>query len=304
MLPARAPRSSMLQALLHNKLNRWLAKDAYSIEDLLTSVVLGSAAYADHDRALLPFIGRALDLRGEDLGRHLAGARVIQVEFWPNWGALELAADDDEEVLDGVIKEDGSPEDPRTGPSGPDRARSQGLRVPRSQPEVVIELELQGGTKALLLVEAKLHSGKSSVAISNETVNDQLAKYWLQLGEEAERRSARALAVIYLTRSSRLPKEELQATQEDLATAHKPPAPLYWLSWRTFAEVVDEATAPPILRDCISLLRDRWQLVHVKMEPWPVPPTNSPVFAFRPRFDWSPPNGHNSHWSFEENNPR
>ena len=57
----------MLQAILHGKLDRWLSKDAYTIEDLLTSVVLGSACYAPHDQALLPFLRKHL-IKGLSLG--------------------------------------------------------------------------------------------------------------------------------------------------------------------------------------------------------------------------------------------
>lgn len=283
----------MLQAILHGKLDRWLSKDAYTIEDLLTSVVLGSACYAPHEQALLPFLCKATDERGGPLEAHLTDVASITAEFWPNWGAFGV--EPDENGSDTAPVDDANEVDARS----PDAARPSGLAVARSQPEVVLDVARTDGTHQLILIEAKLHSGKSSHASGQGLVTDQLAKYWCHLKEEAGRRSAEALAIVYLTKGSRWPHEELEASQRELEATGRPRAPLYWLSWRELAGVIDLPRASLILRDCVTLLRERWQLVMTPMTPWPIPPQRPPSFVFAPRFAWAMPKQLPCPWSFQ-----
>jgi len=282
----------MLQAILHGKLDRWLSKDAYTIEDLLTSVVLGSTCYAPHEQALLPFLRKAIDERGSTLAAHLTDVASVTAEFWPNWRASEVEPDED----DTADNDDGDESDAKS----PDAPRASGITVARSQPEVVIEVAHTDGRRQLILIEAKLHSGKSSHASGDGVVTDQLAKYWLHLQKEAARRSAEALAVVYLTKGSRRPHEELEASQRDLEAARCQRAPLYWLSWRELAGVVDVPSASPILRDCVTLLRERWQMEKVSMGSWPNLPPLPPPFVFGRRFSWAQPTQPQCRWSFDE----
>ncbi len=280
----------MLQVLLRRKLHRWLTKDAYTIEDLLTAVVLGSACYVPHDQALLPFLGKAIDEHGARLEALLTDVASITAEFWPNWGSSAVEAGDDTQAVH--MADEG-------GPGDAVATQRSGITIARSQPEVVIDVERSDGKHQLILIEAKLYSGKSSHATGDGVVTDQLAKYWLHLRQEAARRSATALAVVYLTRGSWPPNDELAASQRDLQAAGCPRAPLYWLSWRELVGVVDEKSAPPILRDCVTLLRDQWQLVKVRMDPWPVPPPPIPPFVFERRFPWAMPTKRPLPWSFD-----
>lgn len=133
----------MLQALLHGKLDRWLSKDAYAIEDLLTSVVLGSAYYAPHDRALLPFLSKAVDEHGKPLGTHLTQVASTTAEFWPNWGAATIDPKEDGDKTRAV---DEGNED---GPGDTDGPRPSCVVVARSQPEVVIDVARSDGKHQL-----------------------------------------------------------------------------------------------------------------------------------------------------------
>jgi hypothetical protein len=284
----------VLQVLLHGKLERWLSKDPCSIEDLLTSVVLGSAWYADPQLALVPFLARAVDDRGRRLEDDLHELRVVKVRFWPTWGAVELDAEDTEE--------DELPDEADASDEIESAARvvaeKTKIALARSQPEVIVEFERIDGHRFLLLVEAKLYGGKSSHPVGGGKVNDQLGRYWLQLEKQAAWSNATPLGVVYVTTSMRFPRESITATQSELQEAGCGPARLYWLSWREFPAVVPE-NAPPILRDCVTLLRDRWQLYHVQMEPWSAPPTNLPKLAFRRRATWGAPPAP-APWTFTE----
>ncbi|MEM9456118.1 MAG: hypothetical protein AAGF11_18190 [Myxococcota bacterium] len=291
----------MLQALLHRKLDRWLDKDVCTIEDLLTSVVLGSACYAPHEQALLPFLSRAVDEHGQTLAPHLEGVGRMTAEFWPNWGALEVDRDGDTSLLEdeGGADDEGYEASQGEGDEQAEDGPSRHVSVPACEPEVIIDLEFVDGRHELILVEAKLHSGKSSHPTGGGAVTDQLSKYWLQLEQEAARRNAIPRAVVYLTASSRMPKEELRASQDDLVQASQGRAPLFWLSWRWFADVVDLDGASPILLDCVRLLQKRWMLVTVRMERWPIPPPIPPRIQFRRDFAWTAPDIDEPAWSFD-----
>jgi hypothetical protein len=156
----------MLQVLLRRKLHRWLTKDAYTIEDLLTAVVLGSACYVPHDQALLPFLGKAIDEHGARLEALLTDVASITAEFWPNWGSSAVEAGDDTEAVH--MADEG-------GPGDAVATQRSGITIARSQPEVVIDVERSDGKHQLILIEAKLYSGKSSHATGDGVVTDQLA---------------------------------------------------------------------------------------------------------------------------------
>jgi hypothetical protein len=245
----------MLQALIHRKLDRWLGDHPpEEIEDLLTSVVLGSASYAP-DLALLPFLCDAVSLVGERLASKLDGLQVRSVQFWP-----QLAGG--------------------------------------SVPDVLVELCDTGGHRQLLVVEVKLGAGKSSDPSDSGPVTDQLGKYWLSLRHEAvQRTQSSALAVVYLTANIGMPRGDLEATQHELRTKAEPEAPLYWLSWRRFGEVVrhDES---PMLRDCVQLLRERYGLVHIVMKPLGAPPILPDPWRYRGGWRWPMPPRVHTAWRF------
>lgn len=253
----------MLQALIHRKLDRWLGDatiEAEAIEDLLTSVVLGSASYLP-ELALLPFLCDAVSLVGDGLASKLDGLRFQRVQFWPR--------------LDGG-----------------------------SVPDVLVELCDAAGRQQLLVIEAKLRAGKSSTPTDEGPVRDQLGKYWLSLRHEADRRHEAdkrhefsALAIVYLTADIAMPRRDLETTQHELRTKAMPEAPLYWLSWRRFGEVVrhDES---PMLHDCVRLLRERWRLVHIVMKPLAPPPILPVPWRYHGRWRWPAPPRIHTAWRF------
>jgi hypothetical protein len=241
----------MLKALLHAKLDGEFVRSPFAIEDLLTSVVLGSCAYVPPDVALLPFLRLALSVGGDSLDVALADAVDAESTFWPDWAGFS----------DGDVGARGA------------------------QPELVVTVLHADGRRSVLLVEVKLHSGKSSEATEAGLVSDQLAKYWLHLRRHAETIGARPIGVVYVTTSSSLPVAELAASQGELVAKGQSRAPLYWVSWRKFVTAVDTRNSA-MLRDVVQLLRDRWNLVEIEMPPWPSSFVVPRPWRFTPTWTW------------------
>lgn len=259
----------MLVGLLSGKLQRYLTRPGHEIEDFLTAVVLGSCQYVPAEDALLPFIGRAVDADGSELRQSLGGITEVEYDFWPRWvkpGADGPTEDDEERDTD--------------APSH----RAAGW----NEPEVVLRLRRADQSWAWILVEAKLGSGKSSYASEEGPVTDQLGKYWIDLQRRALEARAHPLAIVYLTTSASRPDADFAETQDELRAKGCSGAPLYWLSWRTFAESVD-GDAHRILRDVCTLLRDHWSLARVEpMTSWPTPPRALTSWRFGAGWTWPP----------------
>lgn len=245
----------MLAALLAGKLDRELRRPPTEIEDLLTSVVFGACQYVSPDDALVPFLGMACNANGAKLAPLLADVVSVSYMFWPSW--------------------DRSPRDSPTSTTEVSATEDFGLDAQgnhRHAPDLVLAVARHGRPAAWILVEAKLLSGKSSRPTESGPVTDQLGKYWVELRRRAEAAGAVPLALVYVTPGLTLPDKDFSETQTELA-AKAPaaaPAPLYWLSWRDFAEAATSDAA--ILQDVRVLLRERWQLIRAQMLAWPAAP--------------------------------
>jgi hypothetical protein len=263
----------MLQALLGDKLTRYFTKSPYEVEDLLTSVVFGSCAYVPHDLAVLPFLAKARDAEKNFLGEALRGVERVAYDFWPNWRPIhgEPSADANGLVDQAPADNDGRENGPEPGTRG-------------AQPEVLLTLMRKAKPPALVLVEAKLFSGKSSLPTETGAVNDQLGRYWLHLRDRAVRQDAEAVAIVYVTWGLPCPPGAFEETQEELKRKGQPPAPLYWLSWCHFEAAVAPLHCSPILADVLRLLVETWGLSAVMRE-WPEAPM-LPSARWRFILDW------------------
>lgn len=263
----------MLIGLLRGKLERHLTRPAREIEDLLTATVLGSCCYVPAEAALLPFLSRAIDASDRLLGDELQSvvdATIDADSFWPRWARSTHEAD----------------------PAG------------WNEPEVVLRLRRRDGTEAWVLIEAKLISGKSSLPREDGRVTDQLGKYWLDLRQRAADAGATALAIVYVTTGLRRTDADFVSTQAELHAKGYPPAPLYWLSWRSFVEVA-ESRPDPILRDVCRLLREQWRLAPVEaMRAWPHSTSPASRWTFASNWRWPAAQHHALGWSFEPGNRR
>lgn len=267
----------MLEALLRNKIERWLTKEKnpWQIEDLLTSVIFGSCKYMELEGwrvALSPFLGAAVLAEspgGRNLREHLPDRDTIvaiEYDIWPSWGALQIPATE------------GEPE---------------AVSVDGGEPDVFVRLTTRHGRKIWLLVEVKLTAGKSSGPSSNKgQVSDQLAKYWMQMKSKALEANAEPLALVYLTPGISCPFDEIEQSRNELQTktSEKHP-PMYWLSWRRFVSEVEQTGPvghlPSLLQDLITLLRDKWCFSYEEIGRWPdlcsIVPSSS---GFEERFGW------------------
>lgn len=288
----------MIQALLKGKLNQYLTKSPFEIEDLLTSIVFGSCQYVPPEHGVMPFLARArsgptkADTHLSDLIGEISD---VEYEFWPNWCAIS-----------GI--------DPMLASKPPDLSNSNDAGGPIHSasgevcgaiPELVLKFRRTSGKSAWIIIEAKLFSGKSSYATSVGPVSDQLGKYWLQLKLQAEREKAEPLAIVYVTQGVFFPASEFDETKKELLSKGHPPAPLFWLSWRVFADCIERPL--PLIRDVICLLRDKWQLVYVEMEAWPQLPVTLPHYDFTESVIWPIPpfkiSALNCHVLFEWSRP-
>jgi len=262
---------TVLKALLAGKLDGEMTRSPQTVEDLVTSVVLGACSYLPPRAALLPFLSEARTDDGQRLRDHLRDVERATLTFWPEWQAFTHA--------DGTTEGD----------------------VAGGEPDAIVEFLHVDGRRSMLVVEAKVLSGKSSRPSNGPTVTDQLGKYWVHLLALARGASATPLGIVHLTSSVTLPSQEFTETLTELRAKGVADAPLYWLSWRHFAECVPGAT-DPLLLDVVTLLRDRWMLVQTRMGTWPTTVSRSEPWRFTPSWRWGSYRAA-ADWTFEEESP-
>lgn len=264
----------MLIGFLRGKLVRYFIKPPFEIEDLLTATVFGACSYVDASIAILPFMGAARDASGRRLGDHLAGVTDVDYRFWDR-KLGETAG------FDSTLRDDSS--------------------EPGAEPELVLRFRQPKSPDLLVLVEAKLLSGKSSRPSSNAAVTDQIGKYWLRLRREAEATGAIPIGVVYVTRGAAFPFDEVAETQNELLQKGYAAAPIYWLSWRTFSEVLGHETRAKyrVLDEVLQLLNEHWGLAPAPpMEPWTPRPKEFLSWSFQEVWSWPSPSGALLPWTF------
>jgi hypothetical protein len=258
----------MIQALLKDKLTKYFNRPPFDIEDLLTSVAFGTFHYVTPQEGLLPFLRRAVDAENRSLAPLVEDVLEVEYEFWEY-----------------------HEESTHSAPT-PDRGENPLVRVRASEPELLLKFQCKHGPPKWLLVEVKLRTGKSSVAGDDEgTVSDQLAKYWIHLVQSAKKRGANPIGLLYVTAGVSFPRQEFHDTQDELRKKIGTEAQLYWVSWRYLADCMPPQP-PRIIRDLVSLFRDKWQLVYLPIEPWPQPPASSAPYRFISRWHHPAPLGY------------
>jgi hypothetical protein len=213
-------RYAMIPALLYGKLSR----EQENMEDILTSCVFGILSYLPPEKGLLPFLkasevgfGRPSTLQelGEDLN--------VTYRFWPQLG--------EQGTIDGAE-----------------------VRCRPCEPDVLLELTGTGGKPVYALIEAKLHSGKSSWASEDtDAPNDQLAREWDNLQLLCARKGAEPL-LVYLTADFSAPHNEIRQSAKEYLT--KRPGGQFacaWLSWRQIPRVFRHAPENAQLQDLVKL---------------------------------------------------
>ncbi len=189
----------MIHASLHGKVPR-LEK----YEDILTSNVFSALRYCSTADIVVRLMQLAVDLDGKPMPLSNEEVSTIKYFFWPNLG--------------------------------------------KSEPDVLIALERVSGNTDLICVEVKYRSGKSGEdrheedgELRIEDTRDQLARQYQDL--DALRQGAQRTEklgkidrtfLVYLTLDAAMPVGALEATLGSM-----PRGEVYWLSWRSFPDVVD-----------------------------------------------------------------
>lgn len=209
----------MLQAFLRGKLSR----EQENLEDLFTSSVFGSLAYASGG-TLLSFLALATYADGTPVVElQSSELKLVSMEFWPLY-------------------------------------RSHGVGA--TEPDVVILLEDLRGQRQILFVEVKLRSGKSSGPVTDSIeIVDQLAREWCVLTERCRESGSRP-HLVYITADPRYPELDIRESEREFTFKRATcdfPFRCAWISWSKVATAFREVE-DPVLRD-ISRVCERLDLL-------------------------------------------
>jgi hypothetical protein len=178
-----------------------------NMEDIMTSNVFGTFEHIPPHEGLLPFISLSKDTRDQTLN-FLKGLEVegIAYNFWPWWASPTTIG---------------------------------------CEPDLVISLKTPD-KNYMILVEAKLYSGKSSSADNGNTLpTDQLAREWDNLVKKSQ---GSVPILIYLTAEISIPKDDIDSAIREYHT--KRPDELspkiYWLSWRQLHNCFHSSRKPAL----------------------------------------------------------
>jgi hypothetical protein len=210
--------------MLRAQLHGKLGPAQENLEDILTSNVFGAFSYLPPDEGLARFLAR-VEGGGSGALRALLGSSVVEVsyEFWP-W--IE-------------------------------RAGCRGC-----EPDVLIRIATADGARALICVEAKYLSGKSSVAIESATAtppNDQLARQWDNAAHVAADEGRHAF-VVYVTAHYARPDDEIEASQTELVALRGERGRILWLPWRALSQL--DFGAGLLAADLVRVMRERYALTY------------------------------------------
>jgi hypothetical protein len=246
-------------SMLQALLRGKLSRDHEQIEDILTSNVFGLLRY-DHPEIICDFLGRAIlhdGCKALDAAALHAGGISISWEFWPWWSEAGCIA---------------------------------------CEPDVAITLENQDRHRIYLLIEAKLHAGKSSLSDQNPLPFDQLAREWDNLVSRAQAKNSKPV-LIYMTSHFCIPRSEIADSINEVRFKRGSEATIAWLSWRELPNVLDKY-AMTSLRSDLRLLLERMGLTYFDG----IMPVRPPEIDWRFQagaYDWSVAHSGSLGWGFK-----
>jgi len=197
-----------------------LSREQENLEDLLTSNVFGTFSYLRPELGLIPFLGQATTSTGLPLRDLFADGTDVKYDFWP-WLPKQV-------------------------------------EMPGCEPDVLLRLTNEGTPTAIILVEAKYLSGKSSFEDAESThPTDQLAREWRQLCHLGDQDSSLELVLLYVTADFSPPVSDMEEAKDELqrkvpALMEQRPFRCEWVSWRELS-VIFAGRAEPILVDLVNL---------------------------------------------------
>lgn len=202
--------------MLAAQLKGKLTRKEENKEDLLTSNVFGSIKYVPYEEGLIPLLSSVEDIDGKN-PINLSQISNVKYDFWPQ------------------LNEE---------------------NCKRCEPDVLIYITYTTGTQAIILVEAKYKSGKSSEADDEDMLNDQLSREWDNLLVLSRRKDAMPIFV-YITADLAFPNKDLEDAQFEIEKKSKNEMDIVWISWRKLSVVLGKSQYE-IIKDLVSVLQKQW----------------------------------------------
>ncbi len=234
------------------------------MEDLLTSNVFGAITYVSPEEGLLPLLANSIDSRDSPPTHILQPVSKTEYHFWP-W-----------------IQEAGC----------------EGC-----EPDVRIDITLKNGKKAIVFVEAKYLSGKSSGPSEGEIPHDQLAREWHNLKCLAKRSQATPV-LLYVTADFGYPSASIKESCQAYTKKQGEPMDIYWISWRKlprlFSNRKQDVSKRDILIDLVQVL-NRQGLTLFEGITIPEPKDITWSFKTQLKLYWSLYSDHLIPWNFKVN---
>lgn len=153
-----------------------LSSSQENMEDVLTSSVFGSFQYLPHNEALAPFLRTARGIDPGDKPFNELSIRSAGYTFWPDWSEPGYT---------------------------------------NCEPDLVLSVTDERGSKLLISVEVKYRSGKSGYEIEDiDAPTDQLAKEWDHVVLRARQVGARPF-LVYVTTDTVIPKVDIEQAKTE-----------------------------------------------------------------------------------------
>jgi hypothetical protein len=197
----------MTIAEIHGKISEQGTNLSDRMEDLLTSDIFGCLRYLPPHEALIPFLSTATSFHGHPL---VPPDEVVTVHysFWP-W--VEL------------------------------------LGCKPCEPDIVIGLQTEKKCLYLIFIEAKYHSGLSSIEDENESPNDQLARELdnLDTVSSLNLRWSPDLTIIsryllFVTQHMGIPRRLIAQSLAEYQRKRNRQGDIYWTSWRFLQPILEK----------------------------------------------------------------
>jgi hypothetical protein len=130
------------------------------------------------------------------------------------------------------------------------------------EPDLLLRIKYAGHQKYLVLIEAKLWSGKSSSAKPpshfdnsyDAFVPDQLAREWRCLKALTDNERTNPV-LIYLTADTICPADDILTSQESVISCLGEKGKIFWLSWRYLPSILDQFSNNAMFVDLAESLR-------------------------------------------------
>ena len=203
-----------------------VSSQVLNMEDVVVSSVFGLMRLLPAEVGLAPFLGAAVfSDDGSPLLASDACIEDVTYEFWPWIAAADCKG---------------------------------------CEPDLLLRMRLSGGVKVLLGIEAKLWSGKSSIADDEiEAPIDQLAREWdnLTYAAEAEPNGGADARLLYITSDIAMPVDEILDSERKFSEKRKekgrPNFRCAWVSWRNLIPLF---RGVPTSLSNLALLADKLDL--------------------------------------------